>query len=57
MGQAHQRYYVGGIAENKIGKAAPWFELGIMPLRHRHIQRGRRTSDEGGEQDCHGNRL
>ncbi len=23
-------YYVGGIAENKIGKAAPWFVLGIM---------------------------
>ena len=23
-------YYVGGIAENKIGKAAPWFILGIM---------------------------
>jgi hypothetical protein len=49
MGQAHQRYYVGGIAENKIGKAAPWFELGITPLRRPHIQRGRRTSDEGGE--------
>jgi hypothetical protein len=41
--------YVGGIAENKIGKAAPWFELGITPLRRPHIQRGRRTSDEGGE--------
>ena len=23
-------YYVGGIAEDKIGKAAPWFVLGIM---------------------------
>ena len=23
-------YYVGGIAENKIGKAAPWLVLGIM---------------------------
>ena len=23
-------YYVGGIAETKIGKAAPWFVLGIM---------------------------
>ena len=23
-------YYVGGIAEQKIGKAAPWFVLGIM---------------------------
>ena len=23
-------FYVGGIAENKIGKAAPWFILGIM---------------------------
>lgn len=23
-------FYVGGIAENKIGKAAPWFVLGIM---------------------------
>ena len=23
-------YYVGGIVEGKIGKAAPWFVLGIM---------------------------
>jgi hypothetical protein len=23
-------FYVGGIVENKIGKAAPWFVLGIM---------------------------
>ncbi|HYR86238.1 MAG TPA: hypothetical protein VE422_19275 [Terriglobia bacterium] len=23
-------YYVGGIAEKAIGKAAPWFVLGIM---------------------------
>ena len=23
-------FYVGGIAEDKVGKAAPWFVLGIM---------------------------
>src|ERR1700760_2894667 len=27
---ASSAYYVGGIAESAIGKAAPWFILGIM---------------------------
>ena len=27
---ASSAYYAGGIAENTIGKAAPWFILGIM---------------------------
>src|ERR1700674_5659319 len=27
-------YYVGGIAEQKIGKTAPWFVLGIMLLSY-----------------------
>src|SRR6266545_3227334 len=27
-------YYVGGIAEKAIGKAAPWFILGIMLLSY-----------------------
>ncbi|MGH8163089.1 MAG: amino acid permease, partial [Rhodanobacteraceae bacterium] len=27
---ASSAYYAGGIAENAIGKSAPWFVLGIM---------------------------
>src|SRR5882757_11091586 len=27
---ASSAYYAGGIAENAVGKAAPWFILGIM---------------------------
>jgi amino acid transporter len=27
---ASSAYYVGGVAENSVGKAAPWFILGIM---------------------------
>ena len=27
---ASSAYYVGGIAEQAVGKAAPWFILGIM---------------------------